>query len=234
MADALSATTPRPLLLLTVLLVISACAPARPAPTVVSFTLPAVAPQPTVAVIAPDPPPPPPPPPSGAIVPDAGLEELPVGKTTRKDFEARLGAPQSVVKHGIYSTELQFAQGIAAFYCQGDDAETIFAEHFRPPFEGHVEHAGQTIVMGETTAAQARAILGEKTPWRTTDKNPTWWLEWDEPDDRELHLHVARDLSVPQFPLDEARHLGRPIVEISVSVSSVVCDRTYRQMMKAP
>jgi hypothetical protein len=161
----------------------------------------------------------------GEIVldPAAGLLELPVGKSTRHEFEARFGPVFEVKRHGTYSTELVFKQGVDAYFCQADASETIFAVQVHSPLAARIEHDEHVIVMGTTTAREAQAILGGGGSWVTSEGEATWELAFEQPDGRELGLHVKRDLSLPQFPLDEAIHLDRRIIKIGVSVVDTDC-----------
>lgn len=147
-----------------------------------------------------------------------GLSELPLGTTSRKDVEAKLGPPNEVVQHGTYSTTIEYKSGISATYCQADPAEAIFAISFRPPFPAFVKVAArkETIVLGQSTVRDARLLLGD-CEWTTTDTSPTWACNYDRGDGRELSFHVQRDETLPRFPLNEARHIDRPISVMEVT-----------------
>jgi len=162
-----------------------------------------------------------------SILPSSGLPELPVGKATRKDCEAQWGAPKDVVKHSTYSTTLHFAGGIAATFCQGDPQQTIIELRFTAPFDGYVEgpDGKGSVVLGKTTMRQARSILGE-CYWRAARGSKTWSCAYQRLD-TELVLDVERDLSLPQFPMDEARgratvrrHRDRPARAVEVAIAT--------------
>lgn len=154
----------------------------------------------------------------GALIqPGVGLREFPLGQATRKDFEKKLGAPTEVVPHGTYTTSLVYASGLEATYCQNDPRQVVRWLSVCPPFNASVD-AGDckgVIVLGRTTLREVRALLGP-CEWETTEKSPTWTCAYKKERQSEIAYGVARDMTVPQFPLDEARHLDRSIVEIKL------------------
>jgi hypothetical protein len=200
----------------------SAGPPASTGSTVVEVRIPEPTSAPLAATAVQSAPPAPSAAPAGArfaVHPTLGLPELPVGKATRQDVEARLGAPLEVVKHGTYSTALVYNSGIEVSFCQSDQNQTLRSLTFRAPQNAYVDAgAGKgAVTLGRTTMREARRLLGD-CEWQTTQDSPTWSCVYKKGPDRELWLDVKRDVSVPQFPLDEARHLDLPVVEIQVSV----------------
>jgi len=162
-------------------------------------------------------------PPEGAVAIQAfvGLDDIQVGATSRKELESKLGAPVAVRQHGSYSTSLVFASGIEATFCQNDPEKLVHWISFRDPFKGYVaSDTPDPIILGTTTVREARKRLGQ-CDWTTSDGAPTWSCNYYNSDHvRQLSLHVTRDKTVPQFPLDEALHLDRPIVRIEVAIAS--------------
>src|SRR5262245_31957951 len=77
-----------------------------------------------------------------------------------------------------------------------------------PPFNGVTTRG---VILGVTTMREAIAIYGPPH-WSAAKGDPTWCVSYTG-----ISLYVKRDLSVPQFPLDESRHLGKPISQIIVS-----------------
>ncbi|MEZ4293617.1 MAG: hypothetical protein R3B70_01475 [Polyangiaceae bacterium] len=154
-----------------------------------------------------------------------GLRDLPVGKSTRKDFVAKLGEPAEVVKHGTYSFALEYKQGIRATYCQADKEERIRWVSVQAPFRAFVSGGpgGGKIVLGQSTMREAKSALGE-CQWSTSDKSLFWSCAFAQDGAGDLSFFVDRDLTVPHFPLDEARHIDRRVVKIQVSEKGAGCD----------
>ncbi|MBK7395233.1 MAG: hypothetical protein IPJ34_02745 [Myxococcales bacterium] len=156
------------------------------------------------------PPPTPEPPHVETLHAGVGLSDLPLA-ATRQAVVARYGAPTKIVPHGSYSVELVYEAGLSAFYCQADPSERVFVFSFKPPFRARTPRG---IVLGESTARDVRKAYGDSGEWSTSDKSKYWRLGYAA---QGFGFVVERDLSVPQFPLDEERHLGRTIVAIEVT-----------------
>jgi len=136
-----------------------------------------------------------------------------LGRSTRSDVLSRLGAPTEVVEHETleaepYSVEMRYPElGMHFYYCARDPSQRIFHIVLFAPFRGVTETG---VVMGSTTAAEVVRRYGT-SKWVTSKGNPTWWLQYDG-----VWIHVEKDTSVKEFPLDEPWALKQVVSRISV------------------
>lgn len=127
----------------------------------------------------------------------------------RAELDEKLGAPAHVVQHERYSIELDYPNGVHAYTCFGDSDAKIFYLEATAPLRVATTRG---IMLGKSTMRDVFRAYG-KGKWLTSDGEDFWRVEYD---DLGVGFAVDRILSLPQFPLDEARHLDQPIVKITI------------------
>ncbi len=140
------------------------------------------------------------------IVPGVGFADMPLGHVDADALTKRFGQPTRRLEHNGYSIELDFDNGLSAFYCEDDARARIIDLTYEPPFEGLAPHG---IRLVESRLREVVDAYGMGS-WESADGSSTWTLAYPSG----IAFLVQRDTSLPQYPLDEARHLDLPIVAI--------------------
>jgi hypothetical protein len=140
---------------------------------------------------------------------NVGYFDLEIGNSTLGDVENKLGNAYEEIKHGTFSTEANYTKkGVSFYYCQKDTSKTIFSMKFSAPFKGKTKEG---VFMYGTTMNEIVEKYGEPD-WSTSSGSLTWSNNYTG-----ISFLVKRDTSLPQFPLNEERHLSEKIIGIDVS-----------------
>jgi len=62
-----------------------------------------------------------------------GIDGLRVGRSTRADVIKKYGRNFTTKKHGSYSAQMRYRNGMSFYYCQKDDRQVVFDIELRSP-----------------------------------------------------------------------------------------------------
>ena len=131
-----------------------------------------------------------------------------LGRSSASDVKRRFGQPDSVKQYGDYSTEMLYGQkGLTFYYLTNDKRKSIFGITVTAPYKLRTV-AG--IVLNSSTMNDVRNAYGDLN-WQTTDGSDYWFSEHNG-----IEYGILREKSVPQYPLNERRHISRTIVRIEL------------------
>lgn len=142
------------------------------------------------------------------IIEGVGFGSIAIDRTTAAEAVYQLGKEHHLVQHGSYSCSLVYpGLGVSLYFWSQDPAARVFHLTLRAPFRGVTSRG---VVLGQTTMREAAALYG-RLSWFTSQGAATWGAAYPG-----VEFFVERDLSLPPFPLDEGRHIDRPIAEIGL------------------
>lgn len=145
----------------------------------------------------------------GEIIEGKGVGSFVIGKTKADEVIKKLGTKYEELKHKDYSTELYYKEfGLSFYYYQSDPEKEIFAIEFKEPFKGKTTKG---IGLNNMTMNEVVKVYGEPE-WTSCESCDTWTAEYEG-----IEFEVARDKSLPHFPLNEEVHLKKVITAIAVS-----------------
>lgn len=142
------------------------------------------------------------------ILDGEGVGSIRVSESTFADVEAAYGS--DFVRTEPYAVIMTY-EGLGLAFARRASESTVRLVSFFAPFAGVTKRG---IVLNQSTMRDVQAAYGP-LDWRSTTSGPLWWTEYQG-----IQFYVERDLSVPQFPFDEALHIDRTIVRISVGNNS--------------
>lgn len=143
------------------------------------------------------------------IVAGKGFGSFIIGETTQAELVQQLGKKYKLIEHANYSTEYAYKKLGVSFYFYQDQLEAgVFAIKFNRGFNGVTE---QGIRIQNTTAEDVIKIFDEPQ-WTSCMDCDYWSLNYEG-----ISFEVARDKSLPHFPLNKEAHLKRPLISITVS-----------------
>lgn len=87
-----------------------------------------------------------------------GFDGIRIGKSTRADVIKKFGKNYKTVKHGSYSTQLKYTNGMSFYYCQKDKKQQIFDIELRSPAK---VKTAKGIILGKSTVSEAKKKYGK-------------------------------------------------------------------------
>ncbi len=87
-----------------------------------------------------------------------GVDGIRVGRSTRADVIRKYGRGFKTVKHGKYSAQMKYRNGMSFYYCQKDRKQEIFDIELRSPAK---VKTAKGIVLGKSTVGQLRRKYGK-------------------------------------------------------------------------
>jgi hypothetical protein len=87
-----------------------------------------------------------------------GFDGLKIGKSTRSDVIRKYGKNFKTVKHGTYSTQMKYRNGMSFYYCQKDKRQQIFDIELRSPAK---VKTAKGIVLNKSLVSDARKKYGK-------------------------------------------------------------------------
>lgn len=87
-----------------------------------------------------------------------GIDGLRIGRSTRADVIKKYGRGFKTIKHGRYSTQIKYRNGMSFYYCQKDKRQQIFDIELRSP--ARVKTA-KGLVLGKSTVGEAKRKYGK-------------------------------------------------------------------------
>jgi hypothetical protein len=143
------------------------------------------------------------------IIDGYGIGSFEIDKTTANAVIKKLGRQFDEIRYKDYSIQMLYRDlGVSFYYMQQDNTQEIFSIVFTEPFKGRTSKG---IVLGESTMEDVVTLYGEPD-WTTCDNCETWTSEY-----KGIQFRVEREMSLPQFPLDEQVHLKKRITEIEIT-----------------
>lgn len=87
-----------------------------------------------------------------------GVEDIAVGKSTKRDVEKKFGKKYKLEKNGKYSFQMTYKNGLSFYLCQLDKKQEIFDIEIRPPYK---VQTSKGIKLRESTLENVNKIYGK-------------------------------------------------------------------------
>ena len=87
-----------------------------------------------------------------------GIDGIRVGKSTRSDVIRKYGRRFKTLKHGRYSFQMKYKNGMSFYFCQRDKRQQIFDIELRAPAK---VKTAKGIILSKSTVAQVRKKYGK-------------------------------------------------------------------------
>ncbi len=87
-----------------------------------------------------------------------GVDGIRVGKSTRSDVIRKYGRDFTTEKHGSYSFQMKYKNGMSFYFCQNDEQQEIFVIELRAPAK---VKTNKGIILSKSTVGQVKRKYGE-------------------------------------------------------------------------
>ena len=142
------------------------------------------------------------------IVEGIGFDNYRIDSTSVEEVINDLGRNYKKIKHKEFSVEIKYEKyGISLYYYPEDSKKKIFSIEFYYPFRGITSRG---IVLNKSTMLDVKAAY-DSLDWYTTDNSKYWLCEYPG-----IEFAVEREMSLPQYPLDEELHSQKNICRIEI------------------
>lgn len=87
-----------------------------------------------------------------------GIDGLKIGKSTRADVIRKYGRNFKTIKHGSYSAQMKYRNGMSFYYCQKDRRQQVFDIELRSPAK---VKTAKGIVLNKSLVSDLRKKYGK-------------------------------------------------------------------------
>jgi len=142
------------------------------------------------------------------IVEGMGFDNYKIDSTTIEEVIKNLGRRYKKTDHKDFCVEITYEKyGLTFCYDPKDSEKKIFSIEFYHPFRGITSRG---IVLNKSTMLDVKNAY-DSLDWYTTENSKYWVSEYSG-----IEFSVERDMSLPQYPLDEDLHAKKIITRIEI------------------
>ena len=142
------------------------------------------------------------------IRPGVGILDFKLGESSGDEVIRELGLGYRKITHKTYSIELKYEElGLSFYYKYEDPDQKIFTISCYAPLKAVCTNG---IKLNSSSMQDVKEKYGE-LDWFSSDGSDYWGSEH-----MGIEYMVHRELSLPQFPLEESLHEQRRIVKIDI------------------
>ncbi len=142
------------------------------------------------------------------IVDGMGFDKYKIDSTTIDEVIKILGRHYKKIRHKDFCVEIIYEKyGLSFCYDPEDSEKKIFSMEFFYPFRGITSRG---IVLNKSTMLDVKNAY-DSLDWYATKNSKYWVSEYPG-----IEFSVEREMSLPQFPLDENLHSKKTITRIEV------------------
>lgn len=142
------------------------------------------------------------------IVEGMGFDKYKIDSTTIDEVIKKFGRGYIKIKHKDFCVEITYEKyGLTFCYDPEDSEKKIFSMEFFYPFRGITSKG---IVLNKSTMLDVKNAY-DSLDWYSTENSKYWVSEYPG-----IEFSVDREMSLPQFPLDEELHSKKVICRIEI------------------